>query len=336
MNASSAAAAAAASTNGDGSAAPIKLIASDVDGTFLDTRNAAPARNIRAALAALERGVHFVLATGKSRAGALAALGELSTAWRRYAGGVHGSAPGVFLQGLVVYGFRGEVVYERTLDRRVARDLVALHRELGAGALVAYSGDRIVCEARNAHTDSLIPYHEPVPEALGSWASILAAPDATLHIHKMIVIDSAQRIERLRPRVEALVGHWQDGHGDHGERRRGTCVQAVPTMLEVLPPGASKGDGLRRLLRHVGVDPAHVLAIGDAENDVEMLRMAGTGVAVANALEVAKAAADYVLEASSSEAGVAEAIERFALRARACDEEVYRGGSAALPTDARS
>ena len=52
---------------------------------------------------------------------------------------------------------------------------------------------------------------------------------------------------------------------------------------QVLPLGASKGDGLGRLLKLLGVDPAAVLACGDGENDVEMLQMVGTSVAMGNA-----------------------------------------------------
>ena len=51
----------------------------------------------------------------------------------------------------------------------------------------------------------------------------------------------------------------------------------------MLPQGASKGDGLRRLLERLGVEPGAVLACGDGENDVEMLRLAGTSVAMGNA-----------------------------------------------------
>ncbi len=51
----------------------------------------------------------------------------------------------------------------------------------------------------------------------------------------------------------------------------------------MLPRGASKGDGLRRLLGELGVDPANVLACGDGENDFEMLQLVGTSCAMGNA-----------------------------------------------------
>ena len=68
--------------------------------------------------------------------------------------------------------------------------------------------------------------------------------------------------------------------------------------------------GVVRLLDRLGVGPEAVLACGDAENDVEMLALAGVGAAVANAQPAALAAADVVV-ASNADDGVAEAIKQY-------------------------
>jgi hypothetical protein len=113
-----------------------------------------------------------------------------------------------------------------------------------------------------------------------------------------------------------------DGTGatilDHGER-----------WCEVLPPGVNKGSGVLRLLEHLGVPPADTLACGDAENDVEMLRLVGLGAAVANAQPDALAAADVIV-ASNVDDGVADAVRRFVLPQAAAAEAaatntVWRG-----------
>jgi Cof subfamily protein (haloacid dehalogenase superfamily) len=87
-------------------------------------------------------------------------------------------------------------------------------------------------------------------------------------------------------------------------------VQAIPSSIEVLPPGASKGAGVARLLEDLGIAWANVLAIGDGENDIEMLQAAGIGVAMGNANELVKETADYVTN-SNIEDGVAQALNRF-------------------------
>ena len=61
----------------------------------------------------------------------------------------------------------------------------------------------------------------------------------------------------------------------------------------MLPRGASKGDGLRRLLGELGVDPANVLACGDGENDVEMLQLVGTSCAMGNAAPKVRVRSTY-------------------------------------------
>ena len=75
---------------------------------------------------------------------------------------------------------------------------------------------------------------------------------------------------------------------------------------------AGKANGLRALCRHLGVDMAQTVAFGDGTNDTDMLRAAGLGVAMANAMEDVRNAADYIT-LSNNDAGVAAAIEQFVL-----------------------
>jgi len=73
---------------------------------------------------------------------------------------------------------------------------------------------------------------------------------------------------------------------------RAALTTAIPGMLEVLPKGASKGAGVEWLLERLGIDRKQCMGIGDGENDVEMLRLCGLGVAVGNAGAAARAAAE--------------------------------------------
>ena len=89
-----------------------------------------------------------------------------------------------------------------------------------------------------------------------------------------------------------------------------TLLDHGAKWCEVLPPGVNKGKGVERVLERLGVAPAEALACGDAENDVEMLKLVGVGAAVANAQPAALAAADVVV-ASNADDGVAQAVRRF-------------------------
>ena len=78
----------------------------------------------------------------------------------------------------------------------------------------------------------------------------------------------------------------------------------------VLPPGVNKASGLAAALKELALDPRHVVAVGDAENDHAFLGACGRGVAVANALPMLKAAADWVTSGARCE-GVVELAERL-------------------------
>lgn len=80
--------------------------------------------------------------------------------------------------------------------------------------------------------------------------------------------------------------------------------------LHLTDPNVDKGSSLLKLLHEKGVNGEEVLAVGDSENDLDFLRVAGVKVAVANADPELKAIADYVTEKSYGD-GVKEALERF-------------------------
>lgn len=84
------------------------------------------------------------------------------------------------------------------------------------------------------------------------------------------------------------------------------------TGLEIMREGIDKCFGMETLAKVYGVDMQQVMAFGDFTNDIPMLRAAGLGVAMGNALEEVKAAADYVTETNDND-GIARAIEKFLL-----------------------
>lgn len=262
----------------------IALIAVDLDGTLLNSRHQLTPRTVEALRRAIAQGVQVVLATGKTRHSALEAIRRLDL-----------QTPGVFLQGLIIANPDGSIRRRHTLDESTVLSIADFARQRRV-SMVAYSGDRILTERRTEYTDKLIAFHEPTPEEVTSLTDILDDHP----VSKILLIDETSRIARHR---EVLTAQFEG---------RVTLVQALADMLEVLPPGASKGEGLRSVLDDLGIAPEHVMAIGDAENDVEMLRLAGLGVAVGNAMPPAKAAADVVV-ASNDADGVAEAVERFVL-----------------------
>jgi hypothetical protein len=80
--------------------------------------------------------------------------------------------------------------------------------------------------------------------------------------------------------------------------------------IHITDPSVNKGSSLILLARDLGVEPKEIMAIGDSENDLEFLEVAGIKVAVANADQELKSLADYISQKPYGD-GVKEAIERF-------------------------
>lgn len=90
------------------------------------------------------------------------------------------------------------------------------------------------------------------------------------------------------------------------------AVQAVADMLELVPLGTDKWVGAQTLLEHLDLPEDAMMAIGDGSNDLQLVANAGLGVAMGNAVQAVKDAADVVV-AGHDDDGVAEALERFVL-----------------------
>lgn len=104
---------------------------------------------------------------------------------------------------------------------------------------------------------------------------------------------------------------------DEVQKRAGEIVDLVPLRpmnycLECIPEGVDKGLGLTKLCEYLGISLTEVMVIGDSDNDLEMIEIAGTKIAMGNAYDCVKTIADHIVS-TNDEDGVAEAIERFAL-----------------------
>ncbi len=266
----------------------IELIAIDLDGTLLDPNHKMTERVEKALKAAMEKGVKVVIATGKTRYSAEDVIARLNL-----------NTPGIYLQGLAVYQADGNISHQWTLDPMVARQVITFAEDRGFDMIV-YSGSRLLVRSENNAVRTLTEkYDEPVAEAVGPLVNIL--DDVPVHKVMAVKLGESKRITALR---------WQLGMQLDG---KGRLVQAMlKDMVEILPPNGSKGTALKAVLKDMGITADKVLAIGDGENDIEMLEMAGIGVAMGNADPRLKAIADHVTR-TNAEDGVAEAVDRYVL-----------------------
>ncbi len=110
-----------------------------------------------------------------------------------------------------------------------------------------------------------------------------------------------------RDEVERLIRFCQE---------QGVALRAVisePGCVDVMNPGINKWNGLEALLRLIRMEREDVVAIGDYDNDLEMILQSGIGVAVGNARECVKAGADYVTVRDNEAGAAADAINELVL-----------------------
>ena len=89
-----------------------------------------------------------------------------------------------------------------------------------------------------------------------------------------------------------------------------SIYRSEPFFLEILPLGIDKANRLEFLLKHLGLKREELMVCGDGYNDLSMIEYAGLGVAMSNAQNVVKEAADYIT-LSNEEDGVAAAVKKF-------------------------
>ncbi len=120
-----------------------------------------------------------------------------------------------------------------------------------------------------------------------------------------IMADGAS-LQALRPVVEQTLGTRGRVHLLMNKNYHGY-------ILEILPAGVSKWQALHKLATQQGIAPAEIIAVGDDHNDLDMIRHAGLGIAMGNAVDEVKAAADAIT-GSNAEDGLVQALERFILQ----------------------
>ncbi|MFN8376065.1 MAG: HAD family hydrolase [Anaerolineae bacterium] len=267
----------------------IKLLAIDIDGTLQNSRHELTERTEKALRAAVASGVLVVLATGKARIACQNILQRIGS-----------SGPLICMEGTVVYNADGSLRQQHVLNPEIARQIITFAEDRGY-TLLANSAEHIYLRAHNAQLIELLAkYSEPSPEVVGPLQNIL--DDIT--INKLMAFKEGHTVKPLS---------WQLQMQLNG------AVKLTPVMLDtglqVMPPGISKGTTLKKLMKDLKILADEVVAVGDAENDLEMFATAGTSVAMGNARQQVKDAAKYSVSHCDDD-GAAEAIERFVLQSQ--------------------
>ncbi len=231
--------------------------------------------------AARDAGLPFVIVTGRMYRSAKRYLDDLGL-----------SGPIVCYQGAVVADAEGHFLRHVPIPLEPAREAIAAI-VAGGHHLNVYVDDELYVsevtpEARAYADFQDLPIH-PVGDVL-AWLD--RPPTKLVAVGERHVMDELE-IE-LKERFDGRL----------------YISKSLPEFLELAAPGVTKAAGLAFAAELLGIDLSRIVAFGDGENDVELVRAVGYGVAVANAHERVLEAADFVCPRDRDE-GVAQVLEAF-------------------------
>jgi Cof subfamily protein (haloacid dehalogenase superfamily) len=278
----------------------IQLIAIDIDGTLMpSTGPKISPRNCAALQAAEAAGIEIVIATGRRQAFAMPLIAQV---------GLDENSVMISSNGAVVRGFDGQLLDRRFLPVETARQLCVALR--GYGTLVFTfdregTGSLVIESVKQLHAriDRWVEANRPY---LLEVQPIERAFDAGEEpIQGMICGTAAEMVAAERQLLLSdLAGQIAMHRTEYAARNL--------SILDLLPPGCSKGAALDSLARIRGLERNQIMAIGDNLNDLEMLEYAGRAVVMANAGEEVLALAvrrGWEVTASNDDDGVALAVE---------------------------
>lgn len=268
-----------------------KLVATDMDETFLGFDHTVPQANIDAILRMRELGVLFVPASGRAYGSIMNSLRNLPPACLEgsyvisYNGGCINRVgdPAPIISNRIPFD-----VVERLFDHAVFLGDIGMHIYTQAGDIWGYNITQSELDYLAGHMDlkllegDSIEFLRDVPLS------------KCLYVYENLDLLHELALTMDPSLTEGLSTTFSSGR-----------------YYEFNPGGVDKGSGLRELAARLGIDIADTIACGDSANDMAMLEAAGVGVVVSNATADAVAIADYQAKSSCDDGVFAEVLERF-------------------------
>lgn len=269
-----------------------KLLALDLDGTLLNDSGLISEKNLLFIQKAIEKDVKIILTTGRSYPSALPHIKTLNL-----------DEPAITYNGALIQ--KGDKILKKiAIDKRVIRDLLSFLKGLDFAPIV--------------YPDDNLKYYETLGNFSNDFYDNLKSFERELiKVPDLLDIDwkNVLRISVIaeKPDIDFL----------HSELKRefGGKIRTVDTyfstwgfwIFEILASESSKANALDYICNFYGINRNEAIAVGDNNNDLDMINWAGLGVAMRNGLTNIFREADYVTEKSNNEDGIAEVIEKFIL-----------------------
>ena len=259
------------------------LICTDLDGTLLRNDKSISHENSEAIEYFKREGGYFTFITGR-----------MPYTSRSLYDMVKPNAPVGCINGGGIYDFeRNRYLWSQTLPCDVSELVDAVCEGVPSVGVQMNALDKIYFCREN--------------ERMAKFRSFTGAPNIvgdyrTLEVPVAKVVFGSDSEEEINRIADILRNHPRSAEFDY--------IRSERTLYEILPKGSSKGNLLPRLAEILGVKMSRTVAVGDYNNDVSMIKAAGVGIAVSNAVAEAKAVADRVT-VSNEEHAIAKIIEEI-------------------------
>ena len=275
---------------------PVRLIALDIDGTLLDSRWLLSHANCEAIQQAARRGIEVALVTGRRYDFALPVAKSLRCPITM-----------IVNNGGLIRSHDGQTRYKRLLHIGTARSVLQLARQWRHGMALIFDRpceNQLILERLDREDSLRYTYYSRNLKFIGIVSPIenclTEAPLQVMFsgtVSEMAAIEDLLRTSPVAADVKLAVTKY---------------ASKDFAMLDVLPPGCTKGAALAEWANLQGFAQSEILAIGDNHNDLEMLEFAGIPVVMGNCVPELKSYGWHET-CSNDESGVAAAIEKFAL-----------------------
>ena len=274
----------------------IKMIGLDLDGTLLDSQKRVSTYTDRVLRQAINQGIEIVIATGRSLCGIPKQLLELPGL--RYV---------IVLNGARVIDLqKNEVIYEKRLEKRNAQEVFRIFKDYDTTRDISLAGRGYMESSQLQEIEQYV-----LSEVLGSYIKESRLPANNIEEMLANTEESIDKVHAFFKFEQERQEAWKRIEKIDGVEVSGS----LGNNIEVNAKGVNKGRGLLGLGELIGIHQEEIMAVGDELNDIEMVRMAGLGVAMENGHQEIKKHAEYITDTNDKD-GAAKAIIKLA-----CEEE---------------
>lgn len=264
----------------------IKYLLADLDNTFLRRDKSIPKENMDALERAKKSGIKVIISSGRS---------NMSL-------DLYAKQLGLDYEGNYIIAYNGCLIYEAASKKVLCEELLDTETAKKISDIVTKIIPDTLC-----YCDSRL-YTENITNVTERYAK-----------NSSLILNHTDKLSgTMKNKVQKIImiGRHEDLYGAYEEviKKLGANVKAEMyyssnDLFEFASKGKNKGTGLVRLAEILNEPLSHFAAVGDNQNDIEMIEYAGVGIAVSNAESGCKNAADYITEKSCDEGGFAEAVD---------------------------